>query len=160
MNILDQSPWQSAQLHPPWPWLTPRPVQKSHIVFLDQDSSQSSVTWNLLSVAPQMGRKVLIGFLARQTKRGREAFFPFFFFYLLLQATSSPRAPSPQTRALTTVTHCCSGWKAKQNHLFLFLTMRPSEWHTYKHLFLQGKEKPNFFCDTCTTPLRLDIFWD
>lgn len=33
-NTLDQRPWQSVQLHPPWLWLTPRPAQKSHIVFL------------------------------------------------------------------------------------------------------------------------------
>ena len=70
-------------------------LELSHCFFWEQDSSQSSVSWNLLSAAPHTNRKLLIGFLARQTKGDRESFFCLFFFSSPV-SYFQPLGPNPQ----------------------------------------------------------------
>lgn len=110
---------------------------------------------------PQMDRKVLLGILAGQKKRGKKAFLPFFkffiFSYKLLPASRSQ--PPKHTRSQFSLAFALIGKQSK----IVYLCSLPWDPASDGHINIcscRKKEKPNFFCDTCTTPLRLDIFWD
>lgn len=134
-NTLDQRPWQSVQLHPPWLWLTPRPAQKSHIVFLGAGQQPKfSDTEPIPSRPTNRQESFNWDFSQADERRWKD-----FYIYICKISRKLLLAPSPKTHTLTILTHFCSGWEAKQNHLCMFLTMRISTWHTYKQLFLQEK---------------------
>lgn len=93
-------------------------------------------------------------------KRGRKVGFFCFCFFLIFsyKLLLAPRPQPPKhTRSRLSLTFALGGKQSK----IVYLCSLP--WDLANDTLinicsLREKEKPNFFCDTCTTPLRLDIF--
>lgn len=88
---------------------------------------------------PQMDRKVLLGILAGQKKRGKGELFCLFLNFLFSPISYfQPLGPNPQNTHAHNF-HLLLLWLESKAKSFMFLTVRPSKWRTYKHLFLQEK---------------------
>lgn len=96
--------------------------------------------------------------LSQADKRGRGILLFFFFLNRLLWATSSSRAPAPPMHRHQGFIHFSMGGEQSK---ILYLCSLPGDLASTALTNIcscSEIEKPNFLCDACITPPRVDIF--
>lgn len=108
--------------------------------------------------SPTNGQESFNWVFSRIDHRGKGEILGFFFFLIFSKLPPAPR-PQPPKHTRTLFTCFCSGWKAKQIVYLCSLPWDRQKTHLQTFVLAGKKEKPNFFCDTCTTPLHWAFFF-